>query len=1764
MGNVEGRFIDEVNLRNVLDAVINPATEEKQDTLITSVAALATEATLSAISTVLTDVHDDANNLLRVSIDGSAIEIDVGPDEADDDSVAAGSGDSPRRLVLSYAYNTGTGVWERVTRTASGLEVDVKASVLPSGAATEAKQDSAITELQSANTSLDSIESDAAAILVAVDELEARIGEISATPTANTVQDRLLAIKTVLDSLDGKDFATEATVATLSTEATLAAVKTVLEDVHDDANNLLRVSIDGSTIEVDVGPDEPDDNSVAPGSTDTPRRLSLDYAYNSTTGVWERVTRTANGLEVEVQSSVLPDGAATEATVSGLLTEATFVAEDFATQTTLASVLTELQAINTDLDVALSTRASETTAAAILAQLDVALSTRASEATVADIDAILNDVWNDVGNRLRVEVDAIDVEVDVGPDEADDDAVAGGSTDTPRRLTLSYAWNPDNTQWERLDARGPLATEAKQDDVVTELVAIKNIDFASETTLAGLRTDFQNEDFASETTLTSVLGAVDEIEGKLDLLRLEAGHGSQRTDPTWVRNSPDRPQLSALSFVETLGALASHQTVWVDVSTLEYLDITSEVETTAAVTALIEFTDAADPNTTPPGVNDIVRPLTTTIGGTALGATSNIASFVIQAQMAWARITVTDVTGGQTVKVTTFEENSPPTGAQIPFDATITGDFRAPIGQTAIRAEKPGGNIDLVAADRDGNLNTAIAAIGPDAHSKMVGADADVFGTGITSPRVNLAEVQFFEDVPSALLDVVVSGGATTSRVEGLGHFNSGTATTASLTATMKDLSQYSSAHELYSYFTCAWNQAPTSASDLALIEWGDDTDGYAIGYKGTDFGIRYVRNGVEQSFTTLASASEDQLDGGSTSIFTRNGTPEAIDPTKVNVFRIRFGWLSAAPTNFEVLAPDGHWVLFHIIKHPNANLSGQTTNPNQPLRVLIDKVASDTTDIEMRMGCLATGIVANVQVAQQPDGDFVSFKADGAVFSYESAGLADGASFESSTVTTSEGIDTDDYRAIEIVIETDQPGTLEIFYTPDVQATSPTFITGPTRQYVQEMVDNGSAVFRFSTALDGFKVKFTNNSGSASTVFNAYSTIRVNAVEPPQGPIEGTITVADNALLNRAIGIGKNPDGVYENLRASGNVASNSTTDLLVANSSFIGDWESTQSFEAISISAISDQQSDLDGVYVEFADDALGTNARTARRETYTLSNVNKLAYYTWHGNLGKFFRVVWENGATGQNTFNLDTFAHIGTTEQTKSPLVGNIGDSTPSVVTRSAIIAENDAGLWDNLTKSDLGGLRISVVEHETDIPIRALTGWGTGQVTITSASPVQIAGTALDGRKTFVFKNSGENDANVFIGPTGSVSESTGFPIAQSESAVIEIDDGAAIWGILSSAAGGSTNQQTLSASATNTNNGALNPDNAFISDNVWMTLDDQNDNVIYDMNDFTFTGSHDTVATVTIGFEGRKVSGTGNKTIGHEETVTNAQTGGTSITTSGSLSAVDGDYYVAFIAVRDQTKVISSVSGLGLTWVQQTQATNSNGIKVAVWTASGTPTAGGAVTANFSSAVTSASIAASRWSGVNSGTPIDSSASNTGSTAAWSATPGTSQSGDRIVGAGAVIVQTTNAPGGDDTEHSDVNLGGSAGERLTLATQSRQSVGAGEPTNGTWAAAGQWAAVAIALNPAPLDDPIVTLSYEVGAEGAGPTVLTQTITSTSDGSFTIDVTGDRTWTDADLDATKLTINLDNVSLDAQIDHVFIDVVEAQSSASQRCAFLEVA
>jgi hypothetical protein len=234
----------------------------------------------------------------------------------------------------------------------------------------------------------------------------------------------------------------------------------------------------------------------------------------------------------------------------------------------------------------------------------------------------------------------------------------------------------------------------------------------------------------------------------------------------------------------------------------------------------------------------------------------------------------------------------------------------------------------------------------------------DIFGKIRISEQFNDVEVQFHRDSPANLVTITAAGTpngtADNTTVPGLMQMATGTGTTGEIKAVTKDSVIYRSGAEVFCMFTAAWLDGGVATS-FQRIGLYDTSNGFFIGYENTTFGVT-TRTGAVDTQVAKASWSVDTLTGASTSKFTRNGTPEAIDLTKLNVFRVRYGWLGSAPIRWEVLSPDGEWVLFHQTLQPNLSASPSVQSTDLPITAHLAKTAG-ATSLRLNTACWGAGI---------------------------------------------------------------------------------------------------------------------------------------------------------------------------------------------------------------------------------------------------------------------------------------------------------------------------------------------------------------------------------------------------------------------------------------------------------------------------------------------------------------------------------------------------------------------------------------------------------------------------------------------------------------------------------------------------------------------------------------------------------------------------------------------------------------------------------------
>lgn len=319
---------------------------------------------------------------------------------------------------------------------------------------------------------------------------------------------------------------------------------------------------------------------------------------------------------------------------------------------------------------------------------------------------------------------------------------------------------------------------------------------------------------------------------------------------------------------------------------------------------------------------------------------------------------------------TFWQETQPVSMSALPTDAATASNQSAQItslqlmddvvatnGSTAVAKLNQVGGIDPY-----GLAQTLAVTGGGELLVAQLGGATDMFGTQRIGAQYPQIDVQFYRATSGTLSELVnvvaPTGTGYASIVDGGLVIGTGTGANGSQKVTSYTTTTYRSGSEEYCYFTLT-TTSTTNVNSFQRVLFGDTDNGFAVGFNGTTFGI-LSRYKTVDTHVTQANFNLDPLDGSPSSKFTRAGVPEAINPTRTNVFRIRFGWVGSAPDLFEVMNPDGRWVAFHILRHPNLYTRASLTNADLPITAEVSKSSGDNVDLKLTCYCWGAGVTGD------------------------------------------------------------------------------------------------------------------------------------------------------------------------------------------------------------------------------------------------------------------------------------------------------------------------------------------------------------------------------------------------------------------------------------------------------------------------------------------------------------------------------------------------------------------------------------------------------------------------------------------------------------------------------------------------------------------------------------------------------------------------------------------------------------------------------------
>lgn len=228
-------------------------------------------------------------------------------------------------------------------------------------------------------------------------------------------------------------------------------------------------------------------------------------------------------------------------------------------------------------------------------------------------------------------------------------------------------------------------------------------------------------------------------------------------------------------------------------------------------------------------------------------------------------------------------------------------------------------------------------------------SNLSAFGDLVVAENTPVLQADFIYGINTQIATTAATGtGAAATTSSGRLSLASGTANNGVASYTSIRPVKYRQGQGITARFTAAF--PVNNANNTMIIGCGTDVDGYFVGYNGTAFGVLHRNNSVD-TWTAAASFNGDKLDGTGASGFT-------IDPTKGNVFMIRYPFLGYGAIKFFVLSSAGAWILFHTVQYPNTTATLQLTNPNLPFYAKTLNGAAGTTSCTIYCG--SVGIFLN------------------------------------------------------------------------------------------------------------------------------------------------------------------------------------------------------------------------------------------------------------------------------------------------------------------------------------------------------------------------------------------------------------------------------------------------------------------------------------------------------------------------------------------------------------------------------------------------------------------------------------------------------------------------------------------------------------------------------------------------------------------------------------------------------------------------------------
>lgn len=226
-----------------------------------------------------------------------------------------------------------------------------------------------------------------------------------------------------------------------------------------------------------------------------------------------------------------------------------------------------------------------------------------------------------------------------------------------------------------------------------------------------------------------------------------------------------------------------------------------------------------------------------------------------------------------------------------------------------------------------------------------------IFGDRLTATRVPKFSANFSYPLSTKGTSSLLVGTGAVGLNNNKLQIKTGATAGSSATIRSKGYLRYTAGRDAEMMFTAIFTAGVAGTKQYAGLF--DTEDGFFLGFEGADFmvGRRSDLEGSDE-IITQQNFNGDKLDGTGDSGF-------VLDPTKINIYRITYGYLGTAPILYQISVPYGkgsRWVTFHTIDRRNKFSDASIRIPYLPVAAYVENGVI-AQDIIMESASIYAGV---------------------------------------------------------------------------------------------------------------------------------------------------------------------------------------------------------------------------------------------------------------------------------------------------------------------------------------------------------------------------------------------------------------------------------------------------------------------------------------------------------------------------------------------------------------------------------------------------------------------------------------------------------------------------------------------------------------------------------------------------------------------------------------------------------------------------------------